>query len=273
MSRLLKAGINQITQNYSSSHRGIDLVKYKSSTEYILAHSDGEVVEVIKNYNRTDKSGSSYGNYIKLKHNNGYYTLYAHLKFGSVTVSVGDNVKKGQIIGYMGNTGRSTGVHLHFEVRNANNERINPTKYLESDLPNVFDKTVFYRIYSNNAKRWFNVTSDGKTAGNEIDKIGGIQIKTGNGCGSTKYRVHLKGGRWLSEVIKWDDTDEGYAGIRGKDIDGIAVQSEFGKLIYRVKINKYGWLPWVTGYNIYEPKNGYAGILNHEIVAIQIKFI
>lgn len=273
MSRILKTGSNQITQKYSKTHGGIDLVKYKSSTDYILAHSDGEVVEVRKNYNKTDKSGKSYGNYVKLKHSNGYYTLYAHLKYRSVTVSVGDKVKKGQVIGYMGNTGYSLGAHLHFEVRNSNNEKINPTQYLEADLPNVSNRTISYRVYSNNVKRWFNVTNDGKTAGNETDTIGGIQIRTENGCGRIKYRAHLKNGCWLNEVNKWDDTNNGYAGIKGRDIDGLAVQSEFDKLIYRVKIKKYGWLPWVTGYNIYEPVNGYAGLLNYEIVAVQIKFL
>lgn len=273
MSRVLKTGSNQITQNYSPTHGGVDLVKYRSCTDYIIAHSDGEVVEVRKDYNRTDRTGNSYGNYVKIKHKNSYYTLYAHLQYGSVTVSVGDKVSKGQVIAYMGNTGYSFGAHLHFEVRNPNNERINPTQYLDSDLPNVSNKTISYRIYSNDANRWFSVTNDGKTAGNERDTVGGIQVKVENGCGRIKYRTHLKNGYWLSEVYKWDDTNDGYAGIRGRDIDGFAIHSDDGPLIYRVKVKKYGWLPWVTGYDIYEPVNGYAGLINYEIVAVQIKFM
>lgn len=60
-----------------------------------------------------------YGNYIVIKHNNGIQTLYAHLD--SISVSPGQNVSKGQFIGKSGNTGRSTGPHLHFEVRGAKN--------------------------------------------------------------------------------------------------------------------------------------------------------
>lgn len=138
-SRVLETKIHYITQIYKKGiHNGIDLVdKSKGYNDLcnIVAHSDGEVVS-----SRNDCNGfenGSYGNYVKIKHNNGYYTLYAHLKYNSVTVKTGDKVKKGQIIGYMGNTGYSFGGHLHFEVRNEKDEKINPTEYLESDLPEL----------------------------------------------------------------------------------------------------------------------------------------
>ncbi len=60
-----------------------------------------------------------YGNYIVIKHDNGTQTLYAHLNSNSV--SAGEWVDQGQTIGAMGNTGKSTGVHLHFEVRGGSN--------------------------------------------------------------------------------------------------------------------------------------------------------
>ena len=56
----------------------------------------------------------AYGNRIVIKHNNGYETLYAHLS--SIDVKVGQTVPQGSKIGVMGSTGRSTGIHLHFEV-------------------------------------------------------------------------------------------------------------------------------------------------------------
>lgn len=273
MSRILKNGKNQITQKYSSIHKGIDIVKYKSSLDYIIAHSDGVVVEVVSNCNKTYKIGGSYGNYVKLKHNNSYYTLYAHLKYESIKVSKGQKVKKGQVIGYMGNTGHSSGAHLHFEVRDTKNNKINPTPYIDADLPNMNKKTVFYRVYSNNAKRWFNIALDGETAGNLKDTIGGIQIRTGIGCGSTTYRVHIKGGKWLEEVYKWDDTDNGYAGIKGNNIDAVAFKSEKGKVSYRVKTKEHGWLPYVSGYNIKDNNNGYAGNIGEAIIGLQIRII
>lgn len=60
-----------------------------------------------------------YGNYIVVKHRNGTQTLYAHLS--SLSVGVGSYVEQGQTIGGMGNTGKSTGTHLHFEVRGGRN--------------------------------------------------------------------------------------------------------------------------------------------------------
>lgn len=143
MSRLLNGGENQITQKYKPlKHRGIDIVKYKSQTCDIKAHTDGEVVSYATGKVNDKKSSgtASYGNYVKLKHKDGYYTLYAHLK--KVYVKKGDKVLKGQFVGYMGNTGRSFGAHLHFEVRNTKDKRIDPTSYLESDLPETKKKYI-----------------------------------------------------------------------------------------------------------------------------------
>ena len=268
MSRILKTGDNQITQGYKITHRGVDVVKYKSQLDYIIAHSDGKVVEVVKNCNKTYKFGASYGNYVKIKHNNNYYTLYAHLSYGSVKVSVGQKVKKGQVLGYMGNTGHSNGAHVHFEVRNTKNIRINPIPYLNTDLPNTNKKSVEYRVYCNG--NWFNVAKDGQTAGNQKDFISGLQLKTSTGSGKTKYKVHVKNGEWLPEVTKWDDSNSGYAGIKGKPIDAFTCWSEHGDLIYRVKTKKSGWLSWIKGkYGI--TNDSYAGIFNEEIIAIEIK--
>lgn len=62
-----------------------------------------------------------YGSYVVISHDNGTQTLYAHMS--SVTASSGASVSQGQLIGYVGNTGKSTGNHLHFEVRGAKNPR------------------------------------------------------------------------------------------------------------------------------------------------------
>lgn len=59
----------------------------------------------------------SYGNYIMINHNNGYYSVYAHMSSFAKNVSVGSTVSRGQIIGYVGSTGRASGPHLHFEIR------------------------------------------------------------------------------------------------------------------------------------------------------------
>ena len=91
---------------------GVDLASFHGAN--ILAAADGDVI-ISKNsgYN------GGYGLYVVLKHKNGTQTLYAHLS--ATSVSAGDHVEQGQVIGKMGNTGKSTGTHLHFEVRGARN--------------------------------------------------------------------------------------------------------------------------------------------------------
>lgn len=138
MSRLFQNKDIKVTYPYiESKHGGIDVVGKekdgKSGFDYIVAHSNGEVIGVRSDYKTTDKTGNSYGNYVKIKHD-GYITLYAHLKYGSICNIVGDKVSQGQVIGYMGSTGHAVGAHLHFEVRNANGVRIDPTPYLNTDF-------------------------------------------------------------------------------------------------------------------------------------------
>lgn len=103
-------------------HTGIDLVGKTDCN--IIAVEDGEVV--ISGYME-----NGYGNYVKIKHNfngNTIYTLYGHMK-NLPLVKVGELVKKGQKIGIQGNTGNSTGPHLHFEII-VGEEKIDPYPYL-----------------------------------------------------------------------------------------------------------------------------------------------
>ena len=80
----------------------------------ILASASGKVI-----VSRSGGWNGGYGNYIVIKHDNGTQTLYAHNNENKV--SVGDVVKKGDVIALMGSTGKATGIHLHFEVRGAKN--------------------------------------------------------------------------------------------------------------------------------------------------------
>ena len=149
MSRVLYKAENQITCSYKKGvHNGVDVVKKWNKADYVIAHSDGEVVVALKGmvHDPGSSGDKSYGNYVKILHDDGYYTLYAHLK--SVSVVKGERVKKGQKIGYMGETGNAYGVHLHFEVRNSNNQRINPEPYLDADLPYV-NRKCLYQSYDN----------------------------------------------------------------------------------------------------------------------------
>lgn len=133
--RVLQSGECEVTQEYKgAAHAGIDIVKKGYMLDNIVAHSDGVVIQVISNCNaNTPNDSNNPGNMVKIDHGNGYMTRYLHLGYGSVKVSNGQKVTKGQILGYMGNTGYSFGGHLHFEVWK-NGNRIDPTEYLDCDF-------------------------------------------------------------------------------------------------------------------------------------------
>ena len=134
--RVLEGGLCEVTQGYKKGvHNGIDLVGAGYTLAWEVAHSDGVVVALRNDCNWFEDG--SYGNYIKIKHADGYYTLYAHGAYKTNQVLVGDKVKRGERLQYMGNTGMSYGAHLHFEVRTPSDERIDPTPYLDKDLPDT----------------------------------------------------------------------------------------------------------------------------------------
>lgn len=99
---------------------GVDLVSYDGTGAFVAASAGGVVFFVKQGCTKGYRScGGGYGNYVVINHANGTQTLYGHLK--SAVVRIGEEVAQGQLIGYEGNTGRSTGAHLHFEVHGAKN--------------------------------------------------------------------------------------------------------------------------------------------------------
>ncbi|HRE42547.1 MAG TPA: M23 family metallopeptidase, partial [Terricaulis sp.] len=98
---------------YSRMHRGTDFAAPTGTP--ILAAGDGTVV-------RSGPFGA-FGNYVRLRHSDGYETAYAHMS--RIAVRSGARVRQGQVIGYVGSTGRSTGPHLHYEVMRRG-QQINP---------------------------------------------------------------------------------------------------------------------------------------------------
>ncbi len=109
-----------LTQYFRWYHPAIDIANREAPT--ILAADSGRVV--IAGW--PDASG--YGNRVLIDHQNGYQTLYAHLS--KIFVSSGQTVKRGDSIGQMGSTGRSTGIHLHFEIHK-NGIAQDPLSYLK----------------------------------------------------------------------------------------------------------------------------------------------
>lgn len=146
MNRVLKTKEATITNRYSNSHTGVDIVGKGSTLDDIVAHSDGTVIflQTGRKNQKGSTGNASYGNCIKLRHAGGYDTLYAHL--ATVNVKMGEKVKKGQVIGTMGDSGNAYGSHLHFEVFK-NNRRVNPTPYLTRDF---IETSSYYPIYKGN---------------------------------------------------------------------------------------------------------------------------
>lgn len=116
---LLKKGYHRMTLPFGNQklgdddylHKGIDLTgKTDVSGGYddIIAFADGEVI--------TAGYLSDTGYWVRIRHANGVVSRYMHMKKGSIKVKVGDEVKKGQVIGSMGSTGNSTNRHLHFDI-------------------------------------------------------------------------------------------------------------------------------------------------------------
>ncbi|MDE6260394.1 MAG: peptidoglycan DD-metalloendopeptidase family protein [Oscillospiraceae bacterium] len=161
-SRVLETQTNKITNPFGNGHSGVDLGWQTTQTDGILAHSAGQVVfcQTGQQNNKGSSGNASYGNCVKILHDNGYYTLYAHLS--EVNVAYGQHVDKGQQIGKMGDTGNSYGNHLHFEVRNHQNTCIDPAPYIAADLPGLMtekeeedmDPKKFKELWNEMRKEW-----------------------------------------------------------------------------------------------------------------------
>ena len=125
----IKGGIGHISMAFGQNihpitgqwyiHKGMDISTYRSG-DPVLATANGQVVHV-----GFDPNG--YGNYIVIKHKHGIYTRYAHLS--TTRVEKGDQVTQRQVIGTIGNTGMSTGPHLHYEIH-IGSDVVDPAKYI-----------------------------------------------------------------------------------------------------------------------------------------------
>lgn len=130
-------------------HRGVDLAGIEGKTP-IIAAQDGVVItgavgETGTCKNGDTKCGGGFGNYVMIQHTDGNFTIYAHMYPNSVIVKSGENVKQGQVLGYVGDTGNSRGAHLHFEIRkgsSASQSAVDPLTYLKSDNPRPTGSTI-----------------------------------------------------------------------------------------------------------------------------------
>lgn len=115
-----------ISNYYGNGHQGIDIAS--NSTCDVVAARSGNVIAAkstsCSHISARCNCNYGMGNYVQILQNDGRYTTYMHLKYGSVTVNVGQNINQGDKIGTMGSSGNSTGQHLHFQVTNSSNKAV-----------------------------------------------------------------------------------------------------------------------------------------------------
>lgn len=116
---------------YTKGHKGTDFGAARGTP--IMAAGDGTV-------ERANRFGS-FGNYVKIKHAAGFQTAYAHLKGFGPGIKAGSRVRQGDIIGYVGTTGRSTGPHLHYEVLK-DGTQVNPMTVKVADGRRLMDEDM-----------------------------------------------------------------------------------------------------------------------------------
>lgn len=112
------------TAGASTFHRGVDLAAPTGTP--VRAVKPGRIS--ISQHQTSGGRSTGYGNWVEVKHDDGTSSRYGHLN--SRDVQVGQRVEAGQVIGTVGNTGTSTGAHLHFEIRNAQGQAVDPQKVM-----------------------------------------------------------------------------------------------------------------------------------------------
>lgn len=170
----------------SNQHNGIDIHWSGIDGTNILAVRAGTVT---KGY-----SATGWGYWVKIAHNNGLKTLYAHMQNES---SVSGTVAQGAIIGKVGSTGASTGAHLHFEVYNSNDVRIDPMPYLHGVNPTatknfkIVDGPLTIRASASTSSASYGTLANGASVSITNIQVGGSYI-----FGKISSGTHS--GRWIA---------------------------------------------------------------------------
>ena len=274
--RVINDSVNRITQGYGNGHRGVDLGwRSEEWQNEVHPNCSGVVAQTLDNVADGSEYGGGWGNYVLIKHDNGMYSRYAHLRTG-LRVSEGQRVDENTIVGIIGSSGRAYGRHLHFEVATGYSSatRIDPTRYLTEPIsgttPTPSGVNVYYKVKTQG--RWLpEVKNLEDYAGIEGSPVTDVAIKVDKG--SIKYRVHVLGGGWLGWVTGYDTNDynNGYAG-NGQVIDAIQIyyytpadMKPYKRAKYRV--NNYAWqfdTETTSG------QDGYAGSFGYSIKKLYI---
>ena len=186
----------QILKEYSEANDGIDIASYGKELD-VIATRDG-TVEVARSTDckHTNNSleyccNNGLGNYVKIKHRDGTYASYSHLKYDSVTVSEGETVEAGQVIGKMGASGRTDQVSLHFSVA------YSPTKTINTNPKTLRYTYTSHETEQENDEKWMIVAKSGVNfrsgAGTSFQIIGRLENAT---VVTIEETVEIEGSQW-----------------------------------------------------------------------------
>lgn len=235
--RVIEDSPNRITQHYGGSHRGVDLGWRKNELENrVYSNCSGVVYATLDHIPHGSEKGGGWGNYVLIKHPNGMFSRYAHLQ-ENLPVKVGQQVTKDTMVGIIGNSGRSTARHLHFEVSTSasSNNRINPEPYLTAF---IYDDGIKYRSHLENIG-WQEWKSNGQMSGTtgEERRLEAIQIDANF---EIEAKAHMENMGWVDYGKITKDTVIGTTG-ESRRLECLCLKGNFQ---YRVHIQNVGWSTW-----------------------------
>ncbi len=192
----------------NSNHGAIDIGGITCNEGTVIATKSGTVTAVSNTCDNNgyyrNSCGGGLGNYVVIEHSDGILSKYGHLYPNSISVSVGQTVKQGQKIGMVGNSGSSTGCHLHFEIWE-NGVKVDPLNYVDIDNPRPVTEGGIQNVcnalvasgYSNNAvaammvninaESGFRTTAVEYASGHTIDDIFDVSSYEAAGFGLVQW--------------------------------------------------------------------------------------
>ena len=219
--------------NVYKLHNGVDIA---DGTAYgvtnIIASSDGTVIATqdgcVSSGNSDSTCGGGWGNFVKIQHADGNVTLYAHLYEGSLTVSVNDTVKQGQLIGKMGSSGFSTGTHLHFTIY-VNGDAVDPLNYIDINNPRPSSNKI---VHINGASNKQSVCLTLKSNGMPDNGVAAVMTNMNHESG---FRTEVLGDNGTSYgLCQWHNSR--YDNLRNSFPDSYnTVGSQIEFLMYELK--------------------------------------
>ncbi len=191
-------------QGVAGNHGAID-IGAACNTNVVIATKDG----VVKSVNNTcdnngyykNTCGGGLGNYVVITHSDGTEARYGHMYPDSITVSVGDNVAQGQKIGMVGNSGSSTGCHLHFEMR-VNNAKVDPLKYVDPDSPRPTINTNINIVAGTDEGGQQNVCRALLASGFSNNAIAGIMVNMAAESSFRTNAVEYASGHTIDDIFE-----------------------------------------------------------------------